>query len=701
MVASKINNAVIFAESKTIEPEDIGHPSHLYELDVFPKESITIVLGKPKYTFTEKNVIFLPIYAVAVRDAKAVEVRSQIGVFEIESNKLIQHFKNGEIDIEHLSPPVLYSFVNKTFVQRLGADKAITLNTTLAKSASVMMKYSGDEIEGQESSSTSDPTFQLRVPSSAISLEKRDAEQMLHSGIFSIDKDRELPNMLVEETEVVANQHTDEYRESAKNNWLEKRMKNNHYRIREVPGDGDCYFTSIKNGFEQIGRKTTVDKMRAILANEVNDELFQDLRNFYLHYETIIKRIQLKKRGIQKRMADIKKQVDNIEVPREIKIGLIEEAKMEKEKYDEYNIELKSVEKSRDDDIGYMKYIDTLDKYREYVRTQSFWADEWAISTLERVLNFKTIIFSKEAYDTGSTDDVLKCGIASKELESRGTFTPEFYIMVSYTGNHYDLITYRDKGIFKFTEIPYHVKMLILNKCLEKNAGPYYLIQDFRNYKSRFGIDEDEGRTRDFSDEPGSGELYDDKTVLMIYHTAPNEKTKPGKVDGETVPKNRNIEYIPLSKIPEWRKKLDDSWMGANMKIRDKTWASITHYVEGAKYRMGHPDIYTQFSMESGNPTAKDVKLAKSHKSIQIAEQDGKVVKKRIVKPDVDYALGRDVEERDMALRAKFKNNVDLRIVLLATKNALLLKKETFGQPAQPDEQLMRIRKELQMEEGI
>jgi len=685
MVASKINKAVLFPESKTIDPEDIGHSSAIYELDVYPGETITVALGYPKYTFTEKNVIFLPIYAISGK-----KVRSQIGVFEIESNKLINAFKGGEIDISRLNPPILFSFVNEKYIQRLDAYAThyVVPLLSLAKPSV--------EIESQPD--TSDPTFKLRVPTSQISQEKRDAAATLENGVFVIDKDVSPPAALVEETEVTANKLTEEYRESAKNNWMEKRMKNNNYRIREIVGDGDCYFTSIKNAFAEIGRKTTVDKLRAILSNEITDELFQDLRTFYLHYETIIKRIQSKKRGIQKRIADIKKQVDNIEVPRETKIELIEKAKAEKAVHDELNIELKSVEKSRDDEIGYMKTLDTIDKYRAYVRTQSFWADEWAISTLERILNFKTIIFSEYAYENGAMDDVLKCGIVSKEIETRGSFTPDYYIIVSHTGNHYNLITYREKSIFKFTEIPYHVKMLILNKCLEKNAGPYYLIQDFRNYKSRFGIDEDEGRPHDYADEDGNGDLYDDKTKFMIYHTAPNEKIKPGKVDGEVLPKSRSVEFIPLSKIPEWRKKLDDDWMGASMKIRDKTWSSITHYLEGSKYRMGHPDIYSQFSIESGNPTAKDIKLAKSHKNIQLAEQSGKMVKKRSVKPDVDYALGRNVEERDMALRVKFKDNVDLQAVLLATKNALLLRKETFGQPAEPDNQLMRIRKELQME---
>jgi hypothetical protein len=69
------------------------------------------------------------------------------------------------------------------------------------------------------------------------------------------------------------------------------------------------------------------------------------------------------------------------------------------------------------------------------------------------------------------------------------------------------------------------------------------------------------------------------------------------------------------------------------------------------------------------------------------------------LKPDVDYVLGRDAEERDAALRAKFKSDPEMRSLLLLTKNALLLKKIHYGQPPEPDMQLMKIRKELQREE--
>jgi hypothetical protein len=272
--------------------------------------------------------------------------------------------------------------------------------------------------------------------------------------------------------------------------------------------------------------------------------------------------------------------------------------------------------------------------------------------------------------------------------------------MVSHTGNHYDLITYRDKPIFRFSEIPYDIKMLILNKCLEKNSGPYYLIEDFRNLKARFGLDADEGRPADYSDEDGNGDLYDETVRFIIHSRAPNEKTKPGKVDGEQVPTNKTVEFIPLSKIPEWRKKLDDTWMDTIRPIKIKrdtthSWASVFHYMEGSKYRMGHPDVYAQFAIDSGNPTAKDIQLAKSHKQLVISGTG----KRPSVKPDVDYVLGRDAEERDAALRAKFKTNTEMSALLVSTKNALLLRKLHYGEPPEPDMALMRIRKELQAEE--
>lgn len=694
MVVSKLNPAVIYPESKTIDPEDIGNTSYPYELDVYSGQTISVILGKPKYTFTEKNVIFFPIYAVT-EDI----VRSYIGVFEIEPSKLQNIFKNGEIDVSRLSRPILFSFATESYIRKLGADPALfhKPNTSIIAPSilSSIEKTRVDEPVTSPELSEEDARFKLTVPSSKVAPEKRDAEATLENGVFTVDKNRESSNGLVEETESVADEIRKEYRESASNTWIEQYMKNNHYRISKVAGDGNCYFTSVVNAFEHIGRKTTVDKLRAILANEVTLVLFNELRDTYLRYDTVVNQIQRKMNTIQTAQNKLKKEIKNsVDTPPE----KLEQSRQNIEKFNRLKREREEVKKNQKDDIGYMESIKSLDDLRNHIKEYRYWADEWAISTLERVLNFKTIILSEESFKSGSTDNVMKCGIFDAALEQRGTFTPEFYVMVSHNINHYDLITYREKPIFRFSEIPYDIKMLVLNKCLERNAGPYYIIEDFRNLKSRFGLDAEEGRPRDFSDEDGSGDLYDDTVQFIIHSRAPNEKTKPGKVsDDEKITANKVIEFIPLSKIPEWRKKLDDTWMDTIRPIKIKrditrSWASVFHYLEGTKFRMGHPDIYAQFSMESGNPTSSNIQLAKSHKQLELGAT------KRL-KPDVDYVLGRDAEERDAALRAKFKNDPEMRSILLLTKNALLLKKIHYGQPAEPDMMLMQIRKELHAEE--
>lgn len=690
MVVSKINPAVIYPELKTIDPEDIGSTSYPYELDVYSGQIISVILGKPKYIFTEKNVVFFPIYAVTEEI-----IRSYIGVFEIEPSKLQNIFKNGELDVSRFSRPILFSFATESYVKKLGADPALFHKRNVSMGVSIIDTLQQESQQESQELSEEDARFKVTVPTTKVAPGKRDAETTLENGVFIVDKNRESSNSLIEETESMADEMRKEYRESANNTWIEKYMKNNHYRISKVAGDGNCFFTSIINAFDHIGRKTTVDKLRAILANEATITLYNELRDTYLRYETVIKQIQTKMNSIQNAQTKLKKEIKNsVDTSPE----KIEQSKQNIEKFNRFKRERDEVKKNQTDDIGYMEKIDSLDALRNHIKQYSYWADEWAISTLERILNFKTIILSEESFTSGSTDNVMKCGIIDAGLEQRGTFTPEFYVMVSHSGNHYDLITYRDNPIFRFSEIPYDIKMLILNKCLERNAGPYYIIEDFRNLKSRFGLDADEGRPRDFSDEDGSGDLYDDVVQFIIHSRAPNEKTKPGKVaDDEKITANKVIEYIPLSKIPEWRKKLDDTWTDTIRPIKIKrdttrSWASVFHYLEGSKFRMGHPDIYAQFSMESGNPTASNIQLAKTHKQLELGTT------KRL-KPDVDYVLGRDAEERDAALRAKFKNDPEMRSILLLTKNALLLKKIHYGQPAEPDMQLMQIRKELQAEE--
>ena len=128
-----------------------------------------------------------------------------------------------------------------------------------------------------------------------------------------------------------------------------------------------------------------------------------------------------------------------------------------------------------------MDGIENLSMLKLKMNTNGYWADPWAISTLERELNVKIVIFSETMYSDDDIINVLQCGqLNDTILEKRGIFEPSFYILVSHhKGIHYQMITYNEQKSFDFVELPGEIKTLIVDKCLEKMAGPYSLIPEF------------------------------------------------------------------------------------------------------------------------------------------------------------------------------------------------------------------------------
>jgi hypothetical protein len=282
----------------------------------------------------------------------------------------------------------------------------------------------------------------------------------------------------------------------------------------------------------------------------------------------------------------------------------------------------------------------------------------------------------------------LNCGDFNKNLEELGTFSPNYYIMTVYNNNHYELLSYHHKRILNFNEIPYDVKVLAVNKCLEKNAGQYYLIQDFRNFKSKLGMDPDLGKK--LEEEEDESDLYDSKVTFM-FHSKSENGPKPGAGSGEKIPKNKIQEYTALSKIQNWRRKLDDSWWEGIFELDKHKWMSVEHYIQAAKYKKGFPDFYKQFSVESGSEISKDTDIAKAAGSLK-----GVYKKKRIrpanvvIDPDF-YGQKRNLEIREYAVRAKFSQIPEMKSILLFTKNAKLIHYIAGDEP-ETDEILMKIR---------
>lgn len=696
MVSSRINSRINYTEKKTLDPEDLGHSSTLYVIDVFDI-SIVIVLGKQKYTHSSKEVVYYPIYIIA--DEK---IKSQIGVFEAKlSNTLNLVDEDGDIDIEKMGEPLLYSFVTKKYILKSNTNPKKYLDKSpekqVDKKGAEVISISDDENDKEEEDSDEADVMKLKVPAQKISKEKQKTDEVIEQGIFTIDKQFRQPALLKEEAESDADKEKLEYRESSSNQWIEKFMKNNNYSIVEVEAQGDCFFAVLREAFAQIGQKTSVSKLRALLASRLTDDVYSESRKLYEEFETQKSELKTTLKELKDANALYAKRMKTT-VDKTERESIVQETKKIKLTYSNKMGELKETEKLQNDYIGFMKNIDTLEKYRSYMLTTSYWADSWAISTLEIILKIKIIIFSEEAYKKKDFDGVLNCGEINKALikkddySANKDFDPNYYVLATYSGNHYRLITYKRKNILTFNEIPYDVKILIMNKCLEKNSGIYYLIQDFRNFKTRLGLDPDEGKPDDDdSDDELNTHLYD-KDVVFTFHSKSLDTQKPGDATGEQIHKDKRIDFSTLSKIPNWRKKLDDSWNEAPFSVDGRRWASVDHYVQGSKFKKTFPDFYSQFSLDVPSELSTDVELAKMVGDTSKTKH--KNLRPKNVKVDTDFNLGRDILERETAIQAKFTQNEDLKQMLLTTRKALL-KKYIRRKPAESDMILMKVREEL------
>ena len=683
MVYSNLNTSIFYKETPELNPNDKGHASVQYNLELFGIE-ITIILGKINTIYADKNIVFYPIYILRGSGKK----QTQIGVYEVESNKSLEILdEDGDVDTEKTADPLLYGFVDEDFIKRIKTEQR-SPSSIVAKSEETSTEKVKEETE-------EDRVIKVKIPHSKKSEQLELADQELDAGIFELDPSVKPPDSLEEETAEEAKAIKGEYKESSKSPWIAKFMKNNHFGIHEVEANGDCFFATIRDAFKQIGKITTVKKLRAILAGEITDDMLQERRTVYLALKSDVD-------SIEKDMADIKKNLNKVYAPRiaEAKASqdkptltkLQAEQANEKKRYAQLQSEKNSTSELIQEVIGDFAHIDTLEKFRAFVQTPAFWADTWSIGVLERKLNIKMIILSHRSYQEGALDNVMECGEIDKKTQEKGSFSPSHYIMVSFSGNHFKLITYKNKRILKFHEIPFYIKNLILNKCLEKSAGPFYVISDFKDImKTKLGKESEES---DKEPDLLNGHLYNHRSQL-VFGIKVSKSAKPGNMSGEHIPKEDMKLYLPLQKNKEWRRKLDDEYE-AQFNLDGHKWLTVEHYYQGAKFSHGFPDYSLQFSLDSESDISKSADLATEAGSIN-GKKKGVLLRPKNVVVDPTFYGDRSAKTRENALYAKFSQNEDLKQMLLATRDAKL-SHFVRGDEPERDDMLMTIRSRLALE---
>jgi predicted NAD-dependent protein-ADP-ribosyltransferase YbiA (DUF1768 family) len=671
MVVSKINNSISYPELKSVDPQDISKESDLYQI-IVKDLPIIIAIGNSKNTYAEKNITYFPIYLVK-HNNKVI----QIGVYEVNTSNLINDMtEHAELDLEKIDEPLIYTFATKEILNKLR-----------------MMPDEEEREEEQINKKTKKKEQKTNLEQVEIHIpEKR-------KDIFTARINANIPVLLKTETSKEADDIKEKYHVGDKDTWIQKFMKNKYYSIIDNEGGGDCLFATIRDGFDNIGQETTVNKLRHKLSSEVDDNIFQNYKEKYDMYSTAIKNTTSESIKLKTAYDNLKMKIKET-IDRQQQKIILSEANKIKANYDKLKKE-NEVSKELLSDFKIMKDIQNLEQFRKLIQTCAFWGDDWAINTFERVLNIKFIIMSSEKYREKDDDNVLICGnFIDPIIESRGDFEPEFYLIIEHTGNHYKIISYKKKLIFNFKELPYDIKRMIVDKCMEKNSGIFTLIPEFETFKTNMsGGNKREIPTFDELGEAKIMNLYNDNVVFLFYSKS-SDKPLPGKGSGEKIPSELTLDYSELSGVPQWRKKLSNFWVQP-FTLNNHQWSSVEHYYQASKFKKNNPEFYLSFSLDSGTELSKDPAMARSAGG-KSGKYKGELIRPNTVEIDPDFFSKRSEQEMNAAQDAKFtdQKNKDLKQMLILTKDAKLTHHSRGKLPVTFDH-LMILRDKLKNELNI
>ena len=482
MVLSRITSTVDYDEEDyRVHSEDVGHRSSLFESVLF-KKKVILTLGKVKFSFIDKGVVFYPIYLVSkvsiangrgtTTDKYAIIRR--IGVYEMNKNDFINNIQenSNEVDMSLLKRPIIFD----------NSISVINIHRTLPKIVvnEAPKNVVADVAKVVVIDTVDDIVDDLELGISDIN---REIDKSLKDGIFT-KHDREKTSLNHDEGKDTAEEITRSYRQSSNDNWVKKMMKNPHYELKDVD-DNNSFFNVVKDAFEKIGYYTTVHKLRCVVAKYTTDNYLNDRRTLLAEYKSQLTNLRTRMMEIKRTIeVDMRNQIKSSILTKGEQKVIIDKCNILKDEFDRMNKLKRDTTKIIDDTFGKdFEKITSLEEYKESIVSNKCFVNSNTISILERELNVKLIIFSEN--DCEDQNEVIK---VEKKIDGKINYKPDYYILCSFKNERYKKLSYKGKEIMEFTEIPYHIKIMIIKKSMAGISGNYSVIEDFKNYASFIGI---------------------------------------------------------------------------------------------------------------------------------------------------------------------------------------------------------------------
>ena len=681
MVKSLIQNSISYSEVKSIEEQDSDFNATMYIVEIHDQNCL-IALGKLNKMYESKNIFYVPIYLV-----NNEEVIAKIGVFEFEKDQeVIIYDAERDFNLEKFDMPLLFGFVTKEYI----INQVKSLNIPELDDES----YVEEEKESEKS----------------VEVEGKKEESLK----FPFEDDNE--DLVEIENESKSEEEKSNYSEEVATNRMQKYMKNLNYEIENVEANGDCFFAVLREAFVGIPLEVTVSELRNIVADHFDKNTFDVRKERYIMFKENLEAAKLEKIEAEKKYTKKKKELmelfstkkkESEKATQQYKQRLVKEALNAKTEWKKVKKILTALKKKKEEelkiatenfnDYKIMKNVDTIEQFKEKIKTSEYWADEWVIKKLESLLNIKMIIFSKEKFEEGEIENVLNCGGEfSEHIKKKGIFKPMYYIITVHTGDHFKLVKYKDRRIFRYNEIPFDVKKNIREKCMETSVNSEWnLISKFKatSGKSRKSESVEDSKSED-EEEDGSKskpkkkskkKLYNDGAVFQFYSKSA-DAPKPGKGSGESINPDRVKDFteLALKENKGWRKVLSNFYP-STIQIDGKQWYSVEHYFQAAKFKEINPEYYFTFSLDDASSKInKDPKKAKSA---------GRKV--RLSTEEIKKWNARSSGVMKKAQLEKYRINDYAKKILLLTKDAKLLHYLGRGQGNVDFTETMEIRDQL------